>query len=161
MPSEMFIPPKDLAAWPELPEVFVRAAQSPTVPSVGVFLMTLTEEQIDVVLGYAQQARQGGQALMGLNLFTVMLANAEGMPVNMEDNLSVLSRRLILMLQAQMLHLQGILVLDHNRLTLEHFDVRDVPLSPSAKERFGGVRVVRTPPQVSLPSGDTGSSASP
>lgn len=159
MSSEIFISPKDLAAWPELPAVFVQAAQAPDVPSVGAFLRTLDEEQIDVVMGYAQQARQGGHALMGLNLFTVMLANAEGMPVRMEDNLSVLSRRLILMLQAQMLHLQGILVLDHNRLTLEHFDVREVPLSPSAKERFGNVRVVRTPPQAPPSSGDTGGAA--
>lgn len=145
MSAEMFISPRDLALWPDLPLVLVHAAQAGKTPTVGEFLLSLSEEQVDQVLLYARQAQQGGAALMGLNLFSVMLANAEAMPVPMETDLSLLSRRLILMLQAHMLHLQGLMVLAHHQLTLEHFDIRKVPLAPGARGRFDGVRVVEVP----------------
>lgn len=151
MSSELFVSATHLAQIPTLPAALRRHCQAEvTRPSqpVGAFLRALVEEDIDDLLAYGKQAQQGGAELLGLSLFCVLLANAEGLPVRAEDNLSELARRLMLMLQAQMLYLQGLVELSHDTLSLESFDPKELKLTTAGRARFTGVtsRKVPLPP---------------
>lgn len=153
---ELFVSAAQLAKIPELPVVLrqhcLAEATRPSQP-VGAFLSGLVEEDLDELLAYGKQAQRGGAPLLNLGLFCVLLANAEGLPVRAEDNLSELVRRLLLMLQAQMLCLQGLVELSHSTLSLEAFDPTALKLTSAGQERFKGVssREVPLPPQAPRP----------
>ena len=148
MSTEMFVPPIDLASIPELSPVLkaacTRAHESGQL-TIGQFLQSLTETEIDSLLDYARQAQEDKGVLMEIALFTVILANGEGLPVTVDDNLSVFVRTLILMLQAELMYREGLVELVHDRLSLESFDIRKLPLTPTGLKHFGGIKLIVAP----------------
>ncbi len=148
MSQEMFVNAQALASLPSLSPVLVRAchlAHEQGGLTAGQFLQSLSETDIDALLHYARQAQTDSEALMAFSLFTVVLANGEGFCVTVQDNLSVLVRRVILMVQAEMLHREGLLQLQHAAVSLEAFDISKLPLSDRGRQKFGGVKVIATP----------------
>ena len=84
-----------------------------------------------------------------LSLMAIRLCANEGLVVRGSDNVSLLARRLLLLVQAEMLHRQGLVVLEHARLTMEAFDATQLELTPKGAERFGAVTVRAVDPPAS------------
>ena len=150
MSQEMFVQPAALAQVPSLSPVLRKAcllAVERSGLSVGSFLQGLSDSDIDHLLEYGRLAQTSQEALMGFSLFSIVLANGEGLVVTVQDNLSEFVRRVILLLQAEMLFREGLVVLPHPALTLEHFDIRKLAMTAKGQERFGGISVtpVNTP----------------
>lgn len=148
MSQEMFVNAQALATMPALSPVLVQAchrAHEQGGLTAGQFLQSLSETDIDALLHYARQAQTDSEALMAFSLFTIVLANGEGYCVTVQDNLSLLVRRVILMVQAEMLHREGLLQLRHDAVSMEAFDISKLPLTEKGRQKFGGVKVIATP----------------
>lgn len=127
--SEILVRPHLLAQIPGIPPVIakysLRAAEQGGL-TVGRWLADLSLEDLDTSLTLIGEARHSEQELLPWTLFAVMLANGEGMPVPMEQNLGLLVRKLVWLLQVEMLRRDGHVELDLDTVSLETFELSQV-----------------------------------
>lgn len=127
--SEMLIRPEALAQVPGLPPLITKyslqAAQDGGL-AVGRWLSLLSLDELDTALVLIGEARYSEHDFLPWTLFAVMLANGEGMPVPVEMNLGLLVRKLVWLLQVEMLRREGHVELDLERVSLETFELSQV-----------------------------------
>jgi len=148
MSQELFVSPRNLAQMPGLPpvlaEAWMRAYRNDGL-IVGAFLKRVPLEGLDELMSYGRRVQTDFEARMNFGLFAVMLANCEGLTVLMEDNLSLLVRRLLLMVQVEMLFRKGRVELDHGALTLADFDPSDIEIKRNGHHHYTSLKVVKRP----------------
>lgn len=127
--SEMLVRPEMLAQISGLPPIiakYSRLAAEQGGLTVGHWLAQLTLEDPDTALVLIGEARHSEQDFLPWTLFTVLLANGEGMPVPLEMNLGQLVRKLVWLLQVEMLRREGHVELDLDTVSLETFELSQV-----------------------------------
>ncbi len=146
---EIFVNAEHAAAMPGTPACFVRLYERMTrneLVVVGEALRDFSDEELDELIALASRCMQDPDAVTVLSLMAIRLCANEGLVVRGSDNVSLLARRLLLMVQAEMLHRQGLVELEHARLTMEAFDPTKLKLTAQGAERFGAVTVRTVPP---------------
>lgn len=144
--AELFVIPAQLISLPGMPLCIKKAAErfENQLFSVGDFLAQSSEEDLTSLYDLGIAAQTDEQARTNLVLFTVMLLNGEGVIVRMNDELTQYARRLLLMIQTELMFRYGMVKIDHSSLTLETpFDPASVELTEKGKQIYGGIKVKR------------------
>ncbi len=152
---EIFVNAEHAAAMPGTPACFVRLYERMTRNEplvVGEALRSLTDDELDELVALAARCVQEPDIVTVLSLMAIRLCANEGLVVRGSDNVSLLARRLLLLVQAEMLHRQGLVALEHERLTMEAFDPTKLKLTPLGAERFGTVTVRTVNPASGSPA---------
>lgn len=142
--AELFVAPAQLAALSDTPQCIRNAAarfeQQPY--GVGGFLAQSSEEDLTSLYDLGVAAQTNDQARITLVLFTVMLLNGEGIAVRISEELTQYARRLLLMVQMELMSRYGMVKMDHGALTLEKpFDPAEVELTEKGKQIYGSIKV--------------------
>lgn len=127
--SELYVRPELLAALPGVPPVIAKFSLLTAEHgglTVGRWLSQLAIEDLDTVLMLIGEARYSEAALLPWTLVAVLLANGEGLPVAQEMDLGRLVRKLVWLVQVEMLHRDGHVELDLERVRLETFELSQV-----------------------------------
>ena len=144
-----------LSQLPDVAPLVVRACQVACDRqglAVGDWLRLLSDTELDEAMVAISQARADEHVLMQWTLFAVLLATGEGMLVPVKSNLTLLLRKVYLLLQLEMAHREGLVDLEHGHLRLETFDPtlvkavrpRHSPAGAPVPATFG-IRVVQVP----------------
>jgi hypothetical protein len=149
--SEIFIVPRLLVGYPNMPEMLKTACfkaaelnQGLTVPQ---FIAEMSDDELQLWLELAGEARNDTPLLIAMSVFCALLAVSEGLVVQDTDNLADFVSVVSVMIQAEMLSREGLLALDLSTLTLEKFDVTTVPRTPLGMRSISKLQVIRVPRQ--------------
>jgi hypothetical protein len=143
--DELYISAQVLLQEQDLPAV-IRAAAKQAVArahTVGSFLQTRTDQDLAELLALGLAARDSAQVRGQLALLAVLLANAEGLTLRTGDDLMLPVRRLLLMVQAEILARRGLVRLPYSALTLERFDPQTLELTEAGQALGVVIRVQR------------------
>lgn len=157
MSQELFVQAAAFAQVPHAPSYLVRIANESSEGrphTVGTCLQALSDEELDLLMGFAGLCLTESGPRLALTLFVVLLANNEGLPVYEHTLVSDLARRFLLMAQAESLFRQGLVTLDHASLTLEAFDAKSLKLTAEGAKNFKSVSTyVVSPKNTGKPDG--------
>lgn len=145
VPDETFVRPEQLLAMADLPPVVREAAKQAQVAprTVGAFLQAQSDEALAELLTLGLVARDSAHVRVQLAMLTVLLANAEGLALRADEDLTLPLRRLLLMVQAELWARRGWLRLPYATLTLERFDPQALELTPTARARLARIQIRR------------------
>jgi hypothetical protein len=153
--SEILVRPDMLAILPGVAPLITKYAAIAAEQgglTVGGLLGQLEDYEIDDILARVERDRHDQAAFMPWMLFAIMLANGEGMPVPETYQVSHLVRKLLWLVQVEMLRREGHVELDLNQLSLETFEMSQVrpravpaPDGQPANDRPLGLRMQPLP----------------
>lgn len=140
-PSEGFLHP-NLQAVANSPQLrpcvrfAAKIAQRGTV-SLGTFLAELPDEHLTNLLSLGVDAVQDKEdSLTQITLVAVMVATAEGLMIEAQENVSTYAERLMMALSAERSRRRGWVTFDPKKLTLEHMEKRQFTLTELGKQQF-------------------------
>lgn len=122
MTSELFVNPRELASYPGLLPSMVRACLAPNPLTLAHWLQTLSVQELHSIVGASREAAENSDVLETLCLFSVFLANVEGLPVYQASALDELVTALSLYVQSELASRQKILTLNYMRISIEQFE---------------------------------------
>lgn len=142
MSDEIFVDPYYLAAAPDIPASLLRGCQQ-CVKNGGLtvyqFLKQLSEVELKDTLAEVYRAREDNTLLITMCLFCVLLANSEGLVVEVNTPINSFVSTLGLLLQAESLARQGLVTMDPRLVSMEKFDNKLLTLTPAGEQR--GLRI--------------------
>lgn len=137
MSDELFINPKVMLLMPGLIEPFKKAciaAAAGEGKTLAAWLPTLGVQDMHDIVGQCALAAADENALNLLCLFSILLANQEGLIVSSSDSLSDLVTNLNLYIQSELICRQKLATLPYSKITIESFTPEHLVLTDLGRQ---------------------------